>query len=373
MGGPGTGKTTLALAIAAEAKVPMVELQGAELEGGAWVGQGASNVRELFKLAREVSPLIIFMDDFDHFAGVRGATSDTRKQDHESLINQLLVELDGFETQEGVVLIATTSRPYAIDEALRRPGRMDRTIQLPMPNVNEREQILRKVALDTMDKKHVNFVDWAEVAEKTAGLTPAQLKCVPRALEANAVGYKVVDDDEISSVAGWLATFNQVMPMWIKKSKPVVQWNENLIDWLGLRLTKEDLETAVETMDVFGQTRPGVELELPTPIWTREYKFPHAVWAAGRALTAYLLPNFDTLDQAWLDPTSWQGIGFTKLTKNLEAGFQETGTMTRSYYEKSLVLCFGPYIAARLLLPFGENNNLSSRSWSTRRRLQLPW
>lgn len=359
VGGPGTGKTTLAFAIAAEAKVPMVELQGAELEGGAWVGQGASNVRELFKIAREVSPLIIFMDDFDHFAGVRGATSDTRKQDHESLINQLLVELDGFETQEGVVLIATTSRPYAIDEALRRPGRMDRTIQLPMPNVVEREQILRKVAPETMDPKHVDFVDWAEVADKTAGLTPAQLKCVPRALEANAVGFKTVDDDEISSVAGWLATFNQVLPMWFRKTKMVVKWNENLIDWLGLRLSKEDLETAVETMDVFNETRPGVELELPPVIWTREYKFPHAVWAAGRALTAFLLPNFDTLDQAWLDPTSWQGIAFTKLTKKLEAGYQETGTMTRSYSEKSLVLCFGPYIAGRLLLQFGENNNLS--------------
>ena len=156
VGGSGTGKTTLAFAIAAEAKVSMVELQGAELEGGAWVGQGASNVCELFKTAWEVSPLIIFMDDFDHFAGVRGATSDTRKQDHESLINELLVELDGFETQEGVVLIATTSRPYAIDEALRRLGRMDRTIQLPMLYVNEREQILRKVAVDTMDPKHVD-------------------------------------------------------------------------------------------------------------------------------------------------------------------------------------------------------------------------
>lgn len=365
VGGPGTGKTTLAFAIAAEAKVPMVELQGAELEGGAWVGQGASNVRELFKTAREVSPLIIFMDDFDHFAGVRGATSDTRKQDHESLINQLLVELDGFETQEGVVLIATTSRPYAIDEALRRPGRMDRTIQLPMPNINEREDILRKVAADTMDPKHVDFVDWAEVADKTAGLTPAQLKCVPRALEANAVGFKIVDDDEISSVAGWLATFNQVMPMWFRKTKLVVKWNEDLVNWLGLRLSKEDLESAVETMDVFNETRPGVELENPPVLWTREYKFPHAVWAAGRALTAFLLPSFDTLDQAWLDPSSWEGIAFTKLTKNLEAGYQETGTMTRSYYEKSLVLCFGPYVAGRLLLPFGENNNLSKGELET--------
>lgn len=368
-GDSGTGKTTLALAIAAEAKVPVVELQGAELEGGAWVGQGASNVRELFKTARELAPLIIFMDDFDHFAGVRGATSDTRKQDHESLINQLLVELDGFETQEGVVLIATTSRPYAIDEALRRPGRMDRTIQLPMPNQSEREQILRKVAVDTMDPNHEKHVDWTEVAEKTAGLTPAQLKCVPRALEANAAGYKIADDEELSSVAGWLATFNTVMPMWFKKTKLVRKWNENLIDFLGLRLSKEDIQAAVETMDVFGESHPGLELENPPVVWTREYKFPHAVWAAGRVLVALLLPNFDIVDQAWLDPTSWNGVAFTKLTSRLEGGYQETGILTRTYYEKSLVLCFGPYVAGRLLLPFGENNNLSRGEWENAEEL----
>ncbi|CAK9878262.1 unnamed protein product [Sphagnum jensenii] len=358
VGEPGTGKSTLALAIAAEARVPMIELQGAELEGGAWVGQGASNVRELFKTARELAPLIIYMDDFDHFAGVRGATSDTRKQDHESLINQLLVELDGFETQEGVVLIATTSRPWAIDEALRRPGRMDRTIQLPMPNRREREQILQKVAQDSMDSRLVNVVDWADVADKTAGLTPAQLKYVPKALEENAVGYKIADDEELSSILGWLATFSSITPKWIKNSKLVKGWNERLINWLDLGVTKEDMDAAVEYMDVFGQTQPGIELRDPDVVWTREYKFPHAVWAAGRGLIALLLPDFDSVDLIWLDPTSWEGIAFTKLTKRLEGGYQETGTMTRSYFEKSLVLCFGPYIAARLLLPFGENNNL---------------
>ncbi|KAJ7537789.1 hypothetical protein O6H91_11G022100 [Diphasiastrum complanatum] len=359
VGESGTGKTTLAMAIAAEAKVPLVEVQGAELEGGAWVGQGASNVRELFKTARELAPLIIFMDDFDHFAGIRGTTSDKSSQEHESLINQLLVELDGFETQEGVVMIATTSKPWTIDEALRRPGRMDRTIMLPSPNRREREQILKKVAEETMDKMLVNHVNWAVVAEKTAGLAPSQLKYVPQALESNALTGKITDEEELFSVYGWLATVNSITPKWIQKLSWVQNWEKGLIDWLGLKVTKGDLEMAVETMDAYGQTKTGLEVRDPPYVWTREGKFPHAVWAAGRGLVALLLPDFDVVDHIWLDPTSWEGIGFTSLTQKFDEGYQETGTLTRTYYEKQLVLCFGSYVASQLLLPYGENNNLS--------------
>ncbi|KAG6544312.1 hypothetical protein Mapa_014315 [Marchantia paleacea] len=379
VGDSGTGKTTLALAIAAEARVPMIELQGAELEGGAWVGQGASNVRELFKTARELAPLIIFMDDFDHFAGVRGATSDTRKQDHESLINQLLVELDGFETQEGVVLVATTSRPYAIDEALRRPGRMDRTIELPLPNKREREQILRQVAFATMDAHLVDLVDWSKVAEKTGGLTPAQLKHVPQGLEANAVSNKIVDDEELFSIFGWLALVGKVAPKWFMESKWYKKYNDDLLDWLGLRVTEEDLSNAVEFLDVYGETKPGIELYDPPYVWTREFKFPHAVWAVGKALVILLLPNYDTVDLIWLDPTSWEGIAFTKTTKRLEGGYEETGTMSRSYYEKELVSCFGSFVASRMLLPFGQNNSLSkfelesAKEIATRMVMEYGW
>ncbi|CAM6088523.1 unnamed protein product [Calypogeia fissa] len=379
VGESGTGKTTLALAIAAEARVPMVELQGSELEGGAWVGQGASNVRELFKTARELAPLIIFMDDFDHFAGVRGATSDTRKQDHESLINQLLVELDGFETQEGVVLVATTSRPFAIDEALRRPGRMDRTIQLPMPNKREREQILRQAAHKTMDADLVDYVDWAKVAEKTAGLTPAHLKYVPEGLEGNAVSFKIADEEELFFIFGWLAALNKGSPKWLKESKFTKRYNRMLIDWLGLRVTKEDMEDAVEYLDVFGESKPGLELYDPPYVWSREFKFPHAVWAAGKGLIALLLPDFDQVDMIWLDPTSWEGIAFTKFTKRVGGGYEETGTLTRSYCEKELVSYFGSFVASRTLLRFGENNSLckaeleSAKEVATRMVMEYGW
>uniref|UniRef100_A0A0A0LY88 AAA+ ATPase domain-containing protein n=1 Tax=Cucumis sativus TaxID=3659 RepID=A0A0A0LY88_CUCSA len=95
VGESGTGKTSLALAIAAEAKVPVVTVKAQELEPGLWVGQSASNVRELFQTARDLAPVIIFVEDFDLFAGVRGKFIHTKEQDHEAFINQLLVELDG--------------------------------------------------------------------------------------------------------------------------------------------------------------------------------------------------------------------------------------------------------------------------------------
>eukprot|EP01018_Ginkgo_biloba_P009872 Gb_28496 [translate_table: standard] len=359
-GDSGTGKTTLAFAIAAEAKVPLVELCALDLEGGSWVGQGASNVRELFQTARELAPLIIFMDDFDLFAGIRGETVDTKMQDHEALINQLLVELDGFETQEGVVMIATTRRPEAIDDALRRPGRMDRTISLPIPNERERELMLRFAAKGTMHGDLVDFVDWQKVAEKTAGLTPAQLKFVPQSLECSAFTTKYCDDEELFGIYGWLATIGRITPHWLKYSKWMKMIDEGLIDHLCLRLTKEDIESTVELMEPYGQIRPGLELRNPPTIWTREAKFPHAVWAAGRGLVAALLPNFDSVDQIWLDPFSWEGIGYTKLTRQTAGGMKDAQAITRSYLEKQLVLRFGSHVAARLLLPFEESNNLST-------------
>ncbi|KAI5062980.1 hypothetical protein GOP47_0021527 [Adiantum capillus-veneris] len=378
-GRPGTGKTSLAIAIAAEAKVPLVDLNGLELEGGAWVGQGASNVRELFKTARELAPLIILMDDFDYFAGVRGESGDTRKQDHESLINQLLVELDGFETQEGVVLVATSSRPETIDEALRRPGRMDRTITLPMPNKSERETILRKSAKETMDDDLIELVDWNEMARKTAGMTPQQLKEVPAGLESIFVSWKYTDDEELFFVFKWIVKLNKITPDWLANSKWMLRWKSGLRDWLGLKVTKADVEAAVACVDVFNESRPGIEYENPGYIWTREFKFPHAVWAVGRGLLGALLPDFDILENIWLDQGSWEGIGFTRFTKRREGGYEETSTLTRTYYEKKLVHCFGSSVAAKLLLPFGKSNDLSNHELreaekiATRMVLELGW
>lgn len=360
VGERGTGKTSLALAIAAEAKVPVVEVKAQQLEAGLWVGQSASNVRELFQAARDLAPVIIFVEDFDLFAGVRGKFIHTKKQDHEAFINQLLVELDGFEKQDGVVLMATTRNLKQIDQALQRPGRMDRIFYLQQPTQTEREKILRIAAKETMDDELIDYVDWGKVAEKTALLRPVELKLVPVALEGSAFRSKFLDVDELMSYCSWFATFSGFVPKWMRKTKLVKKVSKTLVTHLGLTLTKEDLQNVVDLMEPYGQISNGIEFLNPPLDWTRETKLPHAVWAAGRGLSAILLPNFDVVDNLWLEPLSWQGIGCTKITKAKNEGPIHGNVDTRSYLEKRLVFCFGSYVASQLLLPFGEENILSS-------------
>ncbi|XP_030511571.1 probable inactive ATP-dependent zinc metalloprotease FTSHI 5, chloroplastic [Rhodamnia argentea] len=379
VGERGTGKTSLALAIAAEARVPVVKVEAQQLEAGLWVGQSASNVRELFQTARDLAPVIIFVEDFDLFAGVRGKFIHTKKQDHEAFINQLLVELDGFEKQDGVVLMATTRSLKQIDEALRRPGRMDRVFQLQRPTQAEREKILRIAAKETMDDELIDFVDWRKVAEKTALLRPVELKLVPVALEGSAFRSKFVDEDELMSYCSWFATFSHMVPKWVRQTKVVRQISRMLVNHLGLTLTEEDMRNVVDLMEPYGQINNGVELLNPPLDWTEETKFPHAVWAAGRGLIALLLPNFDVVDNLWLEPSSWQGIGCTKITKARSEGSVNANSESRSYLEKKLVFCFGSYVASQLLLPFGEENFLSSselkqaQEIATRMVIQYGW
>ncbi|PKI39092.1 hypothetical protein CRG98_040516 [Punica granatum] len=379
VGERGTGKTSLAFAIAAEARVPVVKVEAQQLEPGLWVGQSASNVRELFQTARDLAPVIIFVEDFDLFAGVRGKFIHTKKQDHEAFINQLLVELDGFEKQDGVVLMATTRSLKQIDEALQRPGRMDRVFHLQRPTQTEREKILHLAAKETMDNDLIDFVDWRKVAEKTSLLRPIELKLVPAALEGSAFRSKFVDADELMSYCSWFATLSHMVPKWIQKTSIAKKVSRMLVDHLGLTLTKEDLQNVVDLMEPYGQISNGMELLIPPLDWTTETKFPHAVWAAGRGLIALLLPNFDVVDNLWLEPSSWQGIGCTKITKAKSEGSVNANSESRSYLEKKLVFCFGSYIAAQLLLPFGEENFLSSselmqaQEIATRMVIQYGW
>ncbi|KAL0928493.1 hypothetical protein M5K25_000377 [Dendrobium thyrsiflorum] len=379
VGERGTGKTSLALAIAAEARVPVVEVKASQLEAGLWVGQSASNIRELFQAARDLAPVIIFVEDFDLFAGVRGQFIHTKKQDHEAFINQLLVELDGFENQDGVVLMATTRNLNQIDEALRRPGRMDRVLHLQRPTQMEREKILLLAAKGTMDPDLMNFVDWKKVAEKTALLRPIELKLVPVALEGSAFRNKFLDTDELMGYCSWFATFSTVIPSWLRGTKLFKSISIRLADHLGLTLTREDMQSVVDLMEPYGQISNGIELLTPPTDWTRQEKFPHAVWAAGRGLIALLLPNFDVVDNIWLEPAAWEGIGCTKITKARGQGSLNGNLESRSYLEKKLVFCFGSYVAAQLLLPFGEENFLSSsetklaQEIATRMVLQYGW
>ncbi len=171
LGPPGTGKTLLAKAVAGEAGVPFFSMSGADFVE-MFVGVGASRVRDLFEIGRKNAPCIIFIDEIDAVGRHRGAGLGGGHDEREQTLNQLLVEMDGFDTQEGVILIAATNRPDVLDAALLRPGRFDRQIVVDRPDVRGREGILkvhtRKVPLDSS-------VDLEALARGTPGLSGADL------------------------------------------------------------------------------------------------------------------------------------------------------------------------------------------------------
>jgi len=142
VGPPGTGKTLLARAIAGEAKVPFFTISGSDFVE-MFVGVGASRVRDMFEQAKKHSPCIIFIDEIDAVGRHRGAGLGGGHDEREQTLNQLLVEMDGFEGNEGVIVIAATNRPDVLDPALLRPGRFDRQVVVPLPDVRGREQILK--------------------------------------------------------------------------------------------------------------------------------------------------------------------------------------------------------------------------------------
>ncbi|HEY1992743.1 MAG TPA: ATP-dependent metallopeptidase FtsH/Yme1/Tma family protein, partial [Gammaproteobacteria bacterium] len=142
VGSPGTGKTLLAKAIAGEAKVPFFSISGSDFVE-MFVGVGASRVRDMFEQAKKHAPCIIFIDEIDAVGRHRGAGLGGGHDEREQTLNQLLVEMDGFEGSEGVIVIAATNRPDVLDPALLRPGRFDRQVVVPLPDVRGREQILK--------------------------------------------------------------------------------------------------------------------------------------------------------------------------------------------------------------------------------------
>ncbi len=142
VGHPGTGKTLLAKAVAGEAGVPFFFISGSDFVEGCFVGVGASRVRDLFEEAKKKAPCIIFIDEIDAVGRQRGAGLGGGHDEREQTLNQLLVEMDGFSANEGVIVLAATNRPDVLDKALLRPGRFDRQIVVPNPDVKAREQIL---------------------------------------------------------------------------------------------------------------------------------------------------------------------------------------------------------------------------------------
>lgn len=171
VGAPGTGKTLLAKAIAGEADVPFLSISGSDFVE-MFVGVGASRVRDLFEQGRKHAPCIIFIDEIDAVGRTRGAGLGGGHDEREQTLNQLLVEMDGFETKEGVILIAATNRPDILDTALLRPGRFDRQIVVDRPDVRGREGILK---VHTKDIPLADDVDLSIIARETPYFTGADL------------------------------------------------------------------------------------------------------------------------------------------------------------------------------------------------------
>ena len=170
-GPPGTGKTLLARAVAGEAGVPFYSISGSDFVE-MFVGVGASRVRDLFEQAKENAPAIVFIDEIDAVGRHRGAGMGGGHDEREQTLNQLLVEMDGFDVRGGVILIAATNRPDVLDPALLRPGRFDRQIAVDAPDLNGRHQILK---VHSRGKPMAHDIDLISVARRTPGFTGADL------------------------------------------------------------------------------------------------------------------------------------------------------------------------------------------------------
>ncbi len=172
VGPPGTGKTYLSKAVAGEAKVPFFSISGSDFVE-MFVGVGASRVRDLFSEAKKKSPCIVFIDEIDAVGRRRGAGLGGGHDEREQTLNQLLVEMDGFGTNEGIIIMAATNRPDILDPAILRPGRFDRQVTVGLPDVRGREEIL---GVHTKNKKLDDDVNLREIAKRTAGFTPADIE-----------------------------------------------------------------------------------------------------------------------------------------------------------------------------------------------------
>jgi cell division protease FtsH len=225
IGPPGTGKTLLAKAVAGEAQVPFFSLSGSDFVE-MFVGVGASRVRDLFKQAREKAPCIIFIDEIDAIGRARGKNVMMSNDERESTLNQLLVEMDGFGTDVGIIVLAATNRPDVLDNALLRPGRFDRQISIDKPDLKGRESIF-KVHLKPI--KISEKVDIHKLAEQTPGFAGADIAniCNEAALIAARKGKLSVEMDDfqdaVDRVIGGLEKKNKIIS---PEEKKVIAYHE---------------------------------------------------------------------------------------------------------------------------------------------------
>ena len=242
-GNPGTGKTLIAKAIAGEADVPFISMSGSEFIE-MFAGLGASRVRKLFEKARKIAPCIVFIDEIDAIGSRRTSSSGSESENNQTL-NQLLVEMDGFDTEETIIVLAATNRPEMLDKALLRPGRFDRQITIGLPDLNGREAILN---IHAKDKKIDESVNLRSIAEDTAGFTGAELANIlnESAIIATIKRHKAITnkdiEDAVKKVTVGLEKHSRVIS---EKDKKLTAFHE-----AGHAIVSRYLETQKEIKEV---------------------------------------------------------------------------------------------------------------------------
>jgi cell division protease FtsH len=304
VGPPGTGKTLLAKAIAGEAGVPFFSIAGTEFME-MFVGVGASRVRDMFQQARDNAPCILFIDEFDGLGKARqygGAGNDESVH----TINQLLAEMDGFEDNTGVVVMAATNRPAALDQALTRPGRFDRIVHLPLPNVEGRIGIIK---VHARDKKVDPNMDYSKLARATAGFTGAEL----------------------------MNLMNQAAIIAARQRQPYIG-NDECFEALE-KIHREKMGGSITATEV---DRDSIPQRMRRTI---------AIYEAARALVGYITPNFDEIQRVSVCPGGL-ATGHTYFLPMEER--LESRVTTRAYLESRMVVAIAGRCAEQLV--FGEAN-----------------
>ena len=225
VGGAGVGKTLLARAVAGEASVPFLSISGSEFVE-MFVGVGSARVRDLFSVAKKSAPSIIFIDELDAIGRHRGAGIGGGHDEREQTLNQILVEMDGFEKETGVIILAATNRPDILDPALLRPGRFDRKIILDPPDVHDREEILK---IHSKDKPLEKDIDFKEVAERTPGFSGADLANVVNEGALLAARYnkeKIEQKDFLEAIEKVLLGPERKSHILSKKEKEIAAYHE---------------------------------------------------------------------------------------------------------------------------------------------------
>jgi len=315
IGAPGTGKTLLARAIAGEADVPFYSISGSDFVE-MFVGVGASRVRDLFLQGKRNAPCIIFIDEIDAVGRHRGAGLGGGHDEREQTLNQLLVEMDGFESNEGVILIAATNRPDVLDPALLRPGRFDRQVVVPVPDVKGREEILKVHSKRT---PLADDVDLTVLARGTPGLTGADL--------------------------------------------------ENLVNeaaLLGARLGKERVEM-VDLEQAKDKVLMGVERKsMIIPLEERRITAYHE---AGHTLVARIIPGTDPIHKVTIIPRG-RALGLTQ-----QLPIDEKHTYPKDYLMNNIAIMMGGRVAEELVLnsqTTGAGNDIE-RSTEIARKMVCEW